>query len=326
MTEVFPTIITLLEPYYPLVELVANRQQLTQEDLASFCTPSCAQEIINLQELYALSGKKRSCGNPSFIHSLRCFIWAQALKLPLQTSRIILSHDVVEDFGKTYGQLRGMLENIPEDIRKEIQLLTNQYKVIVQELASCATLVAMKKKLVTFYHEDDFVPKKIFTLLGNIPQSIDVVTYLTDNAYRLYLEDIIAYGDEHVLIAKFIDRLDNTLTDLPSKFDSILKLYDKNLLLLALSQETVRTTKNPSLQLVYLLLFERCLDQANALRRRYDYIAKMRGKFYGKQYSMLSRNLRVRHKELEKIRSFAEVLYARKSVEKRLTQLQRNNC
>ncbi|MCF7798538.1 hypothetical protein K9M74_01405 [Candidatus Woesearchaeota archaeon] len=323
MAELFLDAVALLEPYYFLVEKVNSLHELTEEDLASVCTPLCANEVIKLQKLYNLSGKLRSCGNPSFVHSLRTFIWAQAFQLPPQTTRIVLSHDVVEDFGKTYQQIRAMLERIPNDIRLQIKLLTNQYKVIAKELAPYDSLAAMKKKIVTFYHEDDVVPQKIFSLLGNLPEGINLPLYLKDNAYRLYVEDILESGDESVLVAKFIDRLDNTLTDLPSKFDAILKLYDKNMLLLTLTQETIAQTKNVRLQLIYLLLFERFLDQSTALRRRYDHIAKVRGKFYGKQYSKLSRDLRARHKELEKLQLFADKLYASKKIERLLEQLKR---
>ncbi len=323
MAELFLEAVTLLEPYYPLVDLVNSMCDITEEDLAPFCNPSSAKEIINLQKLYNLSGKMRSCGNPSFVHSLRSFIWAQALGFSSKTSRIVLAHDLVEDFGKTYEQLGAMLHKIPEDIREEIKLLSNHYKIVAKEISPYRTLSAMKKKLVTFYHEDDLVPQTTFTLLGNLPDGIGVASYLTDNAYRLYLEDIVNSGNEEVLCAKFIDRLDNTLTDLPSKFDVILKLYDKNLLLLILSKDTVSKTKNVRLQLLYLLLFERFLDQSNALRRRYDHIAEVRGKFYGKQYSKLSRDLRSQHKELEKLSPVAEKLYKLKSIPRLLSQLQR---
>lgn len=321
MKPIFLDVASLLEPYYSLVNKVNTFEALTLEDVLPFCSPILAKELINLQKLYMLSGKTRSCGNPSFVHSLRCFIWAQALHLPLRTSRLVLNHDVVEDFGTTYEQLRGMLEKIPVDIRDAIQLLTNHYKIIAQEMSAYQQDILMKKKLVTFYHEDDLVPQKIFNLLGNLPAGIDANSYLKDNSYRLYLEDIIDAEDESLLIAKFIDRLDNTLADLPSKFDVILKLYDKNLLLLTLSTDAVLKTKNHSLQLLYLLLYERFMDQSIALRKRYDFIAKVRGKFYGNQYSKLGRDLRVRHQELEKLHFVMEKLHQSSSLQRYILAL-----
>ncbi len=316
MAELFSEIASLLEPYYVLVQRVNAMHELTIKDFSLFCSPSLAKEIIQLQKLYDLSGKMRSCGNPSFVHSLRSFIWAQALGFSKKTSRIVLAHDVVEDFGKTYEQICAMLTKIPKDIRPAIKLLTNQYKVIAKEMAPYKTIGSIKKKLVSFYYEDDMVPQKIFTLLGNLPEGLSPNTYLQENAYRFYIEDIVESSDEELLSAKFIDRLDNTLTDLPSKFDVILKLYDKNLLLLTLSKDIVARTKYARLQLLYLLLFERFMDQSKALRRRYDYIAKVRGKFYGKQYFKLSRDLRSYHKELEKLAPFAERLYKLKQVQR----------
>jgi hypothetical protein len=118
---------------------------------------------------------------------------------------------------------------IGKDIALEINVLTNQTGFL--------TKLARKKNLSK---------KEVCNILKTIshPAIVDCATeaieFLEENeleelrkeAYELYLIRIVEFTQsrqsEDVLLVKLADRLDNTLSDLPGKFNNIMKLYDKN--------------------------------------------------------------------------------------------------
>lgn len=295
--QFFLQVAPLLEKYYGLVELVNKNTVLTKEDLSPFFSSEIIREIISIQQLYIDADSKRSCGNPAFVHSLRATIWSVALGFGTRTSRVVLGHDVVEDFGKDFLDMSSLLETVPEDVRKDIAALTNSSKVFVKELVKAEP--ETKEELLSFIKSFEDSPNKglnaTLDVISSKVESYDgnesVLNYLIADVYQFYLDELFAYVKEHdasdVVIAKMLDRLDNTFSDYPSKYAAITRLYTRNYQVLSMAKPFVISSADPMMRLVFLLLIERSLKQIGVLRANYDAISRRRGLFYGRQYLRL---------------------------------------
>ncbi|MBN1175174.1 hypothetical protein JXA48_00880 [Candidatus Woesearchaeota archaeon] len=289
--SLFKNVTKSLDSFYPLVNLVNSRDVLLAQDLKPYFSDGIIDDILDLQHIYLESGKVRSCGNPSFVHSLRCLIWAKALGCDHLCSKVSLYHDYVEDFGKSFSTYSSLMKTVPEEITTQINFLTNKYRVLINSLDFSSGLSGIAKQLSDI-SSNPILEVSASHLLSSLSDITgDVKDFFLLRSYEFYLQDLVSYvdstKDESVILAKFFDRLDNTLTELPGKFDTIVKLYDKNTLLLKTSKDYVFSSKNPLLKLLYILLYVRSMDQATALRHRYAHIASVRGDFYGRQYLKL---------------------------------------
>lgn len=301
---VFKSIVSKLDLFYPLVKLVNSRDVLTSTDLAPYFNGDIINEILSLQDIYLKSGKLRSCGNPSFVHSLRCVIWSTALGSDLFVSRVALYHDYVEDFAKSLFSYDKFFSSVPVDLKESISFLTNKYRVIVNSLDFSSGLSSVSRQL-TELSSNSFLSVPASHILSFISNEDDFdKDFFLINHYELYLFDLVSYvsssHDDSALLAKFFDRLDNTLTDLPSKFDTIIRIYAKNYLLLKLSRDYVVSSSNPMLKLLFSILQLRSLDQAKSMRVRYADMSVYRGNFYGQQYLKICSDLDLEGHKLAK--------------------------
>lgn len=324
----FMSLVSRLDSFYPLVELVNSRDVLSSDDLVPYFDSSFVDEILHLQHAYLKSGKLRSCGNPVFVHSLRCLIWSKAFNCDSYVSRVILYHDYVEDFGDSLESYDSLMSMVPSDIQTPVNFLTNKYRVIFSLLDFSKGLLSLVKQLSVLSSNDLIEPcashlLSLFSTLDDVSKE-----YFVSRYYELYLIDLIEYvsstNDDSPLIAKFFDRLDNTLTELPSKFETIMKLYDKNIILLEFSKDYVLSSRNPMLKLLYVLLFVRSISQATFLREQYASITTYRGTFYGQQYSKVCETLDLEGHKLSKFSSVCEQLFNDSLVKKLISDLESN--
>lgn len=287
----------LLEPFYPLVDLINQGKTLTHHDLRAF-DEGVISDVVYVQKLYNDTKRLRTCGNPMFIHHFRCLVWAKSLGLPVKVQRLALMHDLAEDFGSKYPDMQRVLRDLPESIRKDIEALSNKYKPLVNSLASCLTVNDLKKKLLLL--EETKQVKRFLAELKELQGYDTPLEYLEENFYRYYIEDLVehAKSNPEVLLVKLIDRVDNTLTDAPSNFSGFKKIYQRNAYVLDASEDLVvdgsRETK-----ILYTILVSRSLRQVKFLIDRYKAITNSRGKFYGRQYE----RLRMELEDIEKLLS-----------------------
>ena len=310
--ELFHSVVKKLDVFYPLVKLVNSKDVLSLSDLEPFFDSILIEDILYLQHIFLESGKLRSCGNPSFIHSLRCLIWSKALFCDLTCSQISLYHDYVEDFGHSFDDYDRLLKTVPHNLRDNINFLTNKYSVIINSLDFSVGLSGLIKQL-TLLSENKVLSVSVAHLLSSITQvETNIEDFFRSNSYKFYIDDLVSFvgssDNESILLVKFFDRLDNTLTELPGKFNFIVKLYNKNLVLLDSSKDFVLNSSNPLLKLSFALLYIRSLDQVQALRMRYAEMSQFRGDFYGRQYLKLCSSLDLVGHKLSRLSKSVEII------------------
>lgn len=316
--ELFKNVAKKLEPFYPLVNLVNSKDILLANDLKPYFSEAMIEDILNLQHIYLKSGKVRSCGNPSFVHSLRCLIWATSLNCSFTCQKVALYHDYVEDFAKSFSAFDEFMKTVPESIKTQVNFLTNKYRVVINSIDFSNGVSSIAKQLSDISSNPilDVTASHLLSAMSEVTG--DMKDFFILKQYEFYVQDLVSYvdstGDDSVLLAKFFDRIDNTLTELPGNFDTIVKLYDKNTFLLKSSSDCVLSSKNPLLKMMFIILYVRSMDQLTALRNRYSYIASVRGDFYGRQYLKLCHVLDLEGHKLGKCFSVANKLFSDSNV------------
>lgn len=297
----FSSFSRLLEPYYEIVVIVASTKALESHDVKTFFPLLQPQHIINLQRRYEHLNLKRGCGNPYFIHPLRCCIWASMLGTDETTQLLAMYHDYFEDFAKDFKVSADMLNELPEHLHEPVRALTNHYSPLFKELKKMAPArspKALRNLIVLKYAKIPALRRAVATLLSqlsSLPETVDAYIRLEHDRYLFYLQDLLDYvnetGTTDVLFVKFLDRLDNTLSDYVQDMNKIKKLYDKNILLLSASKTYVNSSSEARLKFVFALLIERSLSQLRLIIKDYNDLTRDRGNFYGKQYKEAARSL-----------------------------------
>lgn len=278
-----------LEPYSSIVQrLNTTCSVFSPTELAEFFDETEIESIIKVNELYAQTPYKRSCGNPLFAHPLRVAIWLHAVGCDERLIRIASYHDVLEDIPKTCEEMGTLFDSLPQDIALEINVMTNQ--------TSFFTKLARKKDL----SKEELIKKLEELSHPCITESAqEAIEFLQDNdvkelykeSYEMYLAKIVEFAQsrnsEDVILVKLADRIDNTLSDMPGKFNNIMKLYAKNELLLRYFKPFLEENPSKQLQVLYAILVERCFRQLRFIERNYKEIMDKRGEFYARQYNAL---------------------------------------
>ena len=306
MVDVFQTLQHKLNDYYSLLDQLVLNGSLDRENLIVFFDDSnLIEEIIKVSEKYGFSKKKRTCGNPAFIHIFRTLLWLKVLGADSRTMLLALYHDLLEDFGSSVRKADIEFSEVPDSISDASLVLTNRSSSMVKFLERSHNDLDMD--LFSFDNS------KVFSSVSSDFKSkldSDSFDVIKKNSYVCYLDNLITYvvesGDESALFVKIADRIDNSLSDWPSKFNSIVKLYSKNELVLKSFKDLVESSSSPILKLLYALLIERSLDQLKFLIHNYGVLVEKRGPFYGSQYKVLLDRLVsefVKLNEFEKIKN-----------------------
>lgn len=304
MTDIFQTLQHKLNSYYPLLDYLISHGSLDEENLIKYFDDAILiKAIIKVSEKYGFSKKKRTCGNPAFIHIFRTLLWLKVLNADHRTMMLALYHDFVEDFGSSVAKADNEFSQVPCDISDASLVLTNRS-------------VAMAKILERSHNDLDmdlfsFDNSKVFCSVSQQFKSklnVNSFDVVKKDSYSCYLNVLVEYvkssGDESALCVKLADRIDNSLSDWPSKFNSIIKLYSKNELVINSFKDVVESSSSPVLKLLFALLIERSLDQLKFIIHNYGILVEKRGPFYGTQYKVLLDRLVC---EFVKLNKFEEV-------------------
>jgi len=297
----------LLDKYYPLVKQV-NAGSLSKKELGKIFQENLVDEIINVNNRFTQTSKIRTCGNPAFVHSLRVLLWLKIFDADEKLLRVALYHDLLEDFSNSLEQMESESKTIPEELLSNILQLTNRHGDVIKTLEK----ERVKQSLIpdgVFFEKlfDSEIFSEVSERLKSCLQKNSLQTVKRES-YECYLQDLKRYvvetEDEIPYIVKLADRLDNTLSDWPSKFTSIIKIYSKNELVLKYSEDIVRNSTNVLFKIFFILVVERSLDQIRFLIHNYSIIVDKRGLFYGEQYNKLLQQLK---DEQEKLKPFEKL-------------------
>ncbi len=308
----------LLDEFYPLVVDIVNHDFSHQTLEQHGFSQELVRETLYVHDRFHHSQKTRTCGNPAFLHSFRVLLWLKILGADDRTQKLSLYHDLLEDLSSSLEAMQEEYAHLPKDISRDVFHLTNIQADIVKTLERSSSLLP-KTDLLEKLSTIPLFSSMVERLSEKLPSTS--LAELKKQSYGCYLSQLLEYEQSlystysnssdsstlvpaSALIVKLADRLDNTLADWPSKFSSIIKLYSKNALVLSKVSDFVRSSNNPLLKLVFILLIERSLDQIAFLIKNYTIISEKRGVFYGEQYKKLLGQL---HAENEKLLPFAAV-------------------
>ncbi|MFP4523143.1 MAG: HD domain-containing protein [Candidatus Nanoarchaeia archaeon] len=277
------------KPYSSLVQrLNTTCCVFSPIELAEFFEETEIKSIIKVNELYAQTPYKRSCGNPLFAHPLRVAIWLHAIGCDEKLVRIAVYHDVLEDLPKSYHEMGVLFDSLPQDIALEINAMTNQTSFFTK-IARKQNI--KKEEMITRLQEISHpAMQEAAQEAVNFLQNADIKE-LYKESYEMYLAKIVEFAQsrnsEDIILVKLADRIDNTLADMPGKFNNIMKLYAKNELLLRYFKPFLENNPSKQLQVLYAILVERCFRQLQFIENNYKKIMQKRGEFYAQQYSGL---------------------------------------
>jgi hypothetical protein len=189
----------------------------------------------------------------------------------------------------SFEEYEAKYEDVPQSIIQEVLLLTNRftflYKFAKKNKLSKEEFLDLLTKLKTSKVFADCVDD-VFEII----KSGDI-EHFGQECYSLYLEELIDHyesrNEENVILVKLADRIDNTLSDMPSKFTNITKLYHKNELLLRYAKKIFDNKPSIQFKIFYLILIERSIRQLQFIKNNYQTIISRRGTFYGEQYNHL---------------------------------------
>ena len=328
----FSKIALQLEPYYALVEQVNSGAFLNEKLISSQCSKLHAKQILLLEQQYAGLNMQRNCGNPFFIHLLRSYIWSRILAFPNTVRLLSLYHDFFEDFGEDFQVSLSLLNDLPKELIESIDALTNKYTSLARKLDAITTdksASAVKKLILLKYGTISSlrpVVARLMEELAVLPNAINAIKHIERRSYVLYLKDLVEtvkkLNSLDILSAKFIDRLDNVLSDYVQDFKRLKKLYKKNIYLFELATPLIKKSSNTKLKALYVILLERSLSQVRLAIDEFSSLRKDRGTFYGKQYEQSAEGLHIIEDELKQFIPFAEEFLAQKTVQNYLKKLQ----
>jgi hypothetical protein len=317
----------LLEEYTDLIIKLNSTCSIFEEvELAEFFSEETIKGIISMNKEFSNTLYKRSCGNPLFTHSFRTSVWLNACNCSNKVVSLGAYHDFLEDLCSSFNDFEEKLSIIPQNEIEEVLTLTNRYtflyKYAKKNKLSKEEFLSLLKELKTHNSFSDCVDE-IYDLVNS--RNIEL---LGQEGYNLYLEKIIDFfqsrNKEDVLLVKLVDRIDNTLSDMPSKFTSILKLYNKNELLLRLCKPLVEKGVSLQCKIFYAILIERSIRQINFIKKNYEVIISRRGKFYGNQYQHLYRQLWSIEAKFEPYKEFLKDLSFKELFEKLQKEIENN--
>ena len=327
----FAKIAKRFETYNPLSKLVNTMNIITLDDVTPYFSKDMAKQLIWLQGAYSELNKQRNCGNPFFIHLLRAKILAQSLGFSNKVQLLSMYHDFFEDFAINFQVTVNLLKEIPEELVEPLHALTNNYTPLARQLDAISTnhsASAIKKLVLLKYGRIPTLRRvvgRIIEELTLLPDALDGIKHLERRSYALYIKDLVEFVEQEnsyeTLTAKFIDRLDNTLSDYVQDLKKFKKLYRKNIILFNASSELIKKSKNNKLKVLYVILLERSLGQVRATIKEYSSLQKERGTFYGNQYIHSSEDLSILEQELKSFEEFAEEFLSLPPVQKIITNL-----
>lgn len=306
---------TLLQKYFTLADKIYTHSEIKKEELKKHFDPIICDDIIKLKKVYEKANLKRSCETPAFIHPLRGLMISKIIGGPINLQRVILGHDLLEDLPKNPTESENLIEKLPLDIRQNIIHLTNEYKQIMIKLSKVMksqnlnsnnldnindSLDLLEKKYKSKRHQ--WVITSIRTRINKFSETCKIeedetlIDAFRHETYILYIEDLFRDANieknTNIIMAKIIDRIDNTLSELAMKFEAQSRIFERNRLILFHTKQFLENNYDENLEFLYFLLIEISNYSLETIYDIYEKASKERGEFYGKQYNHLKERVK----------------------------------